>query len=284
MNLKTTLSILLGAFLVTDVSAMTLANCTNHIHVSTASIVVETSGEVYASEANETCGDESRYWTEVLRHWALYQQLSTPDSSARPNFTGDWILNIKVSDDPLEKAREAIRASRQSRGGGSSGMIGRGGGKGGGMVRGGMGSRGQGHQGMYGSGTLSSGELPALFVPAHELHIKHKEPLLQITNENDQRERIFTDFRGGSISTNGGMQQRVSVAGWEGAVLVVETTMLEKKLTQSYQINEETGQLVISSSALVSATQPVSYRLVYDRRSLEAEVKQLLHEAIGEQG
>lgn len=163
-------------------------------------------------------------------------------------------------------------------------MMGRGGGKGGGMGHGGMGDRGKGRQGMDGSGGLSSGDLPALFVPAQELHIKHQEPLLQITNENDHRERIFTDFRGGSISTNGGMQQRVSVAGWEGAVLIVETTILEKKLTQSFQINEETGQLVISTIANISFTQPVSYRLVYDRSRPEADANHLLNEASGEQG
>jgi len=41
----------------------------------------------------------------------------------------------------------------------------------------------------------------------------------------------------------------VAVAGWEGAVVVVEMTTLEKKFVQSYQIDGGNGQLVISSVA-----------------------------------
>lgn len=277
MNLKLALATLLWIILALDVSAKTSPNCTNHVSTSTTNSVVEMSGQGAASEAVEACGEEPRYWSKGSDHWVLYQQIAATDLSLRPNFSGGWILNTDVSDDPREKAREAMQASRQSRGGGSGGM-GRGGmgrgGKGGGMGRGGMGGRGQGHQGMdgmYGSGSLSSGELSALFAPAQELHIKHQEPLLQITDENDQRERIFTDFRGGSISTNGGMAQRVSVAGWEGSALVVETTMLGKKLIQNYQFDEETGQLVISTVAQVSVAQPISYRLIYDQQKPRAD-------------
>lgn len=93
-----------------------------------------------------------------------------------------------------------------------------------------------------------------------------------IVDEHDRRQRLFTDFHGASVSANGGLQQRVSVVGWEGNVLVVETTtMLSKKLTQSYQIDGGTGQLVVSTVAQVSEEQPVSYRLVYDRHKPEAE-------------
>lgn len=56
--------------------------------------------------------------------------------------------------------------------------------------------------------------------------------------------------------------------------------MLGKKLTQSYQIDGGTGQLVISTAAQVSAVQPVSYRLVYDRRTPEADGKPA-HQDVG---
>lgn len=269
MNLKKHLSALLWIILAMDVSAKTSPGCPNHLRVSTASSVVKTFGQGDAVEADGACGEAPRYWTKGSDHWVLYQQIAAADLSMRPDLSGGWTLNTDASDDPREKAREAMQALRQPRDGDSGGMMGRGGGKGGGTGRGGMGGRGQGRGGMDGmheSGSLSSNELSVLLVPAQELHIKHQEPLLQITDENDQRERIFTDFRGGSISTNGGMQQRVSVAGWEGSVLVVETTMLGKKLTQNYQLDGETGQLVISIVAQFSAVQPVSYRLVYDRQ------------------
>ena len=90
--------------------------------------------------------------------------------------------------------------------------------------------------------------------------------MLLIADENDQRRQIFTDFRGASVSVSGGAQQRVTVAGWEDGTLVVETTMDGgTRLTQRYQIDTETGQLLISSAARLAERQPVSIRLVYDR-------------------
>ena len=150
--------------------------------------------------------------------------------------------------------------------GGGSGGMGRGGGMGGGR-------QGRGG-GMGGSGGLSSGELSALLAPAQELHVIHQDPMLLIADENAQRQRLFTDFRGASVSASGRLQQRVAVAGWEGAVLVVETTTLGKKFVQSYQINGGNEQLVISSVAQVSEGQPVSYRLVYDRLKPDLSEKQ----------
>lgn len=134
------------------------------------------------------------------------------------------------------------------------------------------------------SGGLSTGELSALLAPSQELHVSHQDPMLLIADENDQRQRLFTDFRGASVSANGGLQQRVSVAGWEGEALVVETTMLGKKMTQNYQIDSGTGRLVISTVAQVSEAQSVSYRLVYDRYQPEADVKQLRQDISGAQG
>jgi len=230
-------------------------------------------GDADVSAAQVSCDAESQWGSDFSDHWALYQRLAqrrAPESSSRPDFSGHWVLNIKASDDPLEKAKEAMQASRQAMGGGSGGM-GRGGGMGGGKGRGG-GRQGRGG-GMGGSGGLSSGELSALLSPEQELHITHEDPMLLIADEHDRRQRLFTDFRGASVSANGGLQQRVAVAGWEGAVLVVETTMLGKKLVQDYQIDSGTGQLVISSVAQVSMAPPVSYRLVYDRLGPEAEGK-----------
>lgn len=187
-----------------------------------------------------------------------------PGSSSRPDFSGRWTLNAEASDDPLEKAREAMQASRQPRGarpgmGGGSGGMGRGRGMGG--ARHGRGGTG----GASRDGSLSPGELSAFLAPAQALHVTHEDPMLLIADERGQRQRLFTDFRGASVSASGGLQQRVAVAGWEGAVLVVETTMLGKKLVQGYQIDSGTGQLVVSSAVQVSAAPPVSYRLVYDR-------------------
>ncbi len=229
------------------------------------SVINTVAGTVHGDADQVSCDAESKWGPDFSDHWVLYQRLvkrSAPESSSRPDFSGHWVLNVKASDDPLEKAKEAMQTSRQVMGGGSGGM-GRGGGMGGGKGRGG-GRQGRGG-GWGGGGGLSSGELSALLSPAQELHITHQDPMLLITDEYDRRQRLFTDFRGASVSANGGLQQRVAVAGWEGTVLVAETTMLGKKLVQDYQIDSGTGQLVISSVAQVSVAPPVSYRLVYDR-------------------
>lgn len=73
---------------------------------------------------------------------------------------------------------------------------------------GGMG-RGGGMGGGGGSGGLSSRELSALPAPAQELHVIHQDPMLLIADESDRRQRLFTDFRGASVSASGGLQQLV---------------------------------------------------------------------------
>ena len=262
-----------------------------HTDGSVTSTVAGTAhGNADVSAAQVSCDAESQWGPNFSDHWALYQRLAerrVPESSSRPDFSGHWVLNVKASDDPLEKAKEAMQASRQAMGSGSGGM-GRDGGMGGGKGRGGgMGGGRQGRGGMGGMGEgggLSSGELSALLSPAQELHITHQDPILLIADEHDRRQRLFTDFRGASVSANGGLQQRVAVAGWEGAVLVAETTMLGKKLVQDYQIDRGTGQLVISFVAQVSVAQPVSYRLVYDRLGPEAEGKHAGQEPGAAQG
>lgn len=258
MNLKKRLATVLwlGLALVASAMAAPPSPAQGHVGGGVTSLVTgvaQEDGDVSAAQAIRDA--ESQCGSAGAAHWALYQRLrdrSAPASPPRPDFSGDWLLNTKASDDPREKAKEAAQASRQARGGGRQG-------------RGG---------GMGGSGGLSSGELSALLTPAQELHITHEAPMLLIADENAQRQRLFTDFRGASVSTSGGLQQRVATADWEGATLVVEMTTLGKRLVHSYHIDDGTGQLVISSVAQVSEGQPVSYRLVYDRLKPEAGKEQ----------
>lgn len=277
MNLKKRLATVLWLGLALAASAMAAPPSPAQGHVgggvtSLVTGVAQEDGDVSAAQAIRDA--ESQCGSAGAAHWALYQRLrdrSAPASPPKPDFSGDWLLNTKASDDLREKAKEAAQASRQAMGRGR----GMGGGPGGMGRSGGMGGGRQGRGGgMGGSGGLSSGELSALLTPAQELHVIHQDPMLLIADESDRRQRLFTDFRGASVSANGGLQQRVAVAGWEGAVLVVETTTLGMKFVQSYQIDGGNGQLAISSVAQVSEGQPVSYRLVYDRLKPDLGEKQ----------
>lgn len=183
------------------------------------------------------------------------------ESRPKPDFSGYWVLNAEASDEPLEKAKAAMQSRKQAQGGGR-GM------GGGGMRRGGGMGGGQAGRG-GGDGGLPAGELAGLLAPAQALHITHDDPMLLIADENDQRQHLYTDFRGASVSAGGGLRQRVAAAGWEGTMLVVETTMIGNKLTQNYQIDTGTEQLVIASTARISAGTPISFRLVYDRQKPE---------------
>lgn len=169
----------------------------------------------------------------------------------RPDLSGHWQLNAKASDDPMQKAKEALPSPAQA-GGGRRGM------------GGGMGGGRQGQRPGGGMGNMPSpAELSAMLTVAQALRITHQEPLLLIEDENGQRQRLYTDFRGASVSASGGLNQRVAVAGWEGAALVVETTMIGKQYIQSYQIAPE-GRLIVTTQARLSEGKPVSFRLVYD--------------------
>ncbi|MDP2787914.1 MAG: hypothetical protein Q8O79_07550 [Pseudomonadota bacterium] len=192
----------------------------------------------------------------------------------RPDFSGHWALNAKASDDPQETLKAAMQAMQPAKGGGrgmggGSGGQGRGGGMGGG--RHGRGSP----EGMGGRGEMPSREMSALIAAAGKLDITHADPMLLIADENEQRQRLFTDFRGASVSASGGLRQQVAVAGWEGTALVVETTMIGgTKLIQHYQIDADTGQLVISAVVHPAEIRPVPFRLVYDRLKPAMDVKE----------
>lgn len=140
---------------------------------------------------------------------------------SRPDFSGHWTLDAKASDDPQERIKQAMKQARSD----GQGMRG-----GGGMGGGGMGGKRQGRGSQEGKGMGGRSEMPfddraALVATAKTLDITHEDPMLLIADENDRHQRLFTDFRGISVSASGGGQQQAAVAGWEGEVLVVESRM-----------------------------------------------------------
>lgn len=140
------------------------------------------------------------------------------DKSTRPNFTGIWVLDHSVSDNP----KQVLNKMKQGKNGPPDA------GKGSGRGPGGMGRGKPGNgrpEGMARSMDESRPNeninhpevLKKLLI--NELVIRHNEPLFRINMK-----RIYTDLRGSSISALRGSYQSVSFAGWEGNSLVVETT------------------------------------------------------------
>ena len=178
---------------------------------------------------------------------------------SRPDFSGHWTLDAKASDDPQERIKQAMKQARS----GGQGM------RGGGMGGGGMGGKRQGRgsqEGMGGRSEMPFDDRAALVATAKTLDITHEDPVLLIVDENDRHQRLFTDFRGISVSASGGAQPQAAVAGWEGDVLVVESRMNHgARLVQQYRIDAETGRLMISSAVELPNLQEATFHLVYDR-------------------
>ncbi|MDP2962382.1 MAG: hypothetical protein Q8N54_06440 [Sulfurimicrobium sp.] len=123
MNLKKRLATVLWLGLALAASAMAAPPSLAQGHVgggvtSLFTGVAQEDGDASAAQAIRDA--ESQCGSAGAAHWALYQRLrdrSAPASPPKPDFSGDWLLNTKASDDPREKAKEAAQASRLARGG-----------------------------------------------------------------------------------------------------------------------------------------------------------------------
>ncbi len=196
-------------------------------------------------------------------HSAEESSMSEVKHKLQADFSGTWLLDKASSDDPEAKMKEIREMMRESRGmrGGMGGGFGRA--KGGGM--------GGGHQGGRGSSggmlATSTSELRTLISGAEVLELSHADPLLLITADGGPQQRLFTDFRGAAVSASSSVPQAVTTAGWEGDVLVIETTRdSNPTLLQRYHLNADTGQLeIITDFMPPSSSRNVSIKRFYDR-------------------
>jgi len=159
---------------------------------------------------------------------------SVQPDTAKPDLSGTWHLNKELSDDPKEKMLEAMQEEKKSKGGGMGRRGGRGSGEGRGRGGGGK-SRGSG-----------SNRDILKFALSETLILDHKEPLLVIKNDKQQKQRVYTDFRTQSVSANGSINQKIVTASWEGDILIIETVSdTGPNMEQHYQLNSELKQLSI---------------------------------------
>ncbi len=137
-----------------------------------------------------------------------------------PNFTGNWVLNKKMSD-PIQPARPQ---GGKSGGGGGGGGGGRGGGGGGGRGGGGGGMSGGGGHGGGGGGQQPSVQdqqkIMRLEKELSRMEIFHDGIEMNVTNGLDISRLIFTDNRTMTIWTQRG--EAKANAHWEGATLIVQ--------------------------------------------------------------
>ena len=140
-----------------------------------------------------------------------------------PDLSGTWVLDKEASDDPNAKLKAARSdRARPAAGGGGDGDFGRRPGDMGRPAGGREFNRKTGEGRFRSGGRPDSGVMAELSVKT--LEIVHQDPLLTVTTERQGTRKLYTDFRGASVSAQGGMDQQVVTGGWEGDVLVIEIT------------------------------------------------------------
>lgn len=191
-------------------------------------------------------------------------------SAEHPDFSGDWVLNDKLSDDPREKMRELLKSQRGrgGRGGrGRGGGFGAGGGGAGG--RGGFGGGGQGGPGGRRGGRGGEDGPPGgpMQAPPKEIQISHDEPLIilrhgvgplaveQLTRTNGTRFQRQTP-RGEIEAT----------ASWDQAGrLEVHLGKDDSGPTETWELVADGERLFITQEFGPDKDKRVQIRRVYDR-------------------
>ena len=188
--------------------------------------------------------------------------------AAQPNLTGNWILNLKASDDMAAIMREAMGGGQSMGGGGKGGGGGRGGG-------GGQGGGGKGGGGK-GGGMGNSGDDPARQAKAQQrlarfqeeysrMEIFHDGIELNVTNGLDISRLLFTDGRRMNIWTQQG--EANATAHWQGRTLIVEWKTSQNTMSRirNYTVSETGYQLVMTETRrLPGQDKTVKIRMVYD--------------------
>ena len=104
------------------------------------------------------------------------------------------------------------------------------------------------------------------------LIIEHNEPVFILTGNDGVAHKIYTDFRGISVSASGGMNQQQMIAEWEDDVLVIETinNVSENNKTESYNLDAKKQQLhVLNTIDLSGVSKPITIKWVYDLKKSE---------------
>lgn len=183
-------------------------------------------------------------------------------SEERPDFTGSWVLNEELSENPRDKMR-------QSMGGGRSG--------GGGMGGGGMGGGGRGGSGMGGGGRGGSmggpggGDREAMQQRMAELAARIAR--LEIT-QDEELSILYADGSLRVVPVDGEVGDIKSH--WKGDRLVVELKGESgRRMRETLEFAEDGAQLHVTTKMFGDLNRPtISVLRVYDMAVAEQTAQQ----------
>lgn len=198
-------------------------------------------------------------------------------SDDKPNLTGTWKLNRDESDDFREKMREQMQNRRQRGGGGRGGSVP--GGRGGGWPGGGGGGRGGSPPG--GGGRQPQGDRDGrrgrlifdYLRPAESLMIRHDEPELFITKDEQVIHERFTDGRKQEREAVDGTTIQVKTR-WKKHKVVTEIkTENTGKITETYELEPEKNRLRLTVRIENSRMGDLEVQYLYDAVAVSPEPK-----------
>jgi hypothetical protein len=179
---------------------------------------------------------------------------SSTQSNAKPNLAGTWKLNKDQSDDPRQKMREAM-GSPSGEPGGQGGSSGR-------SQQPGAGRPGRGN----GPGGGMMAEWSELTIEQTNTNAKVTGALGRVLATNETQSTTQSNS-----GENGGMRFPPETAEWQGSQLVTKghgfgggTT------TRTFELSPDGKQLNVTTKIENERfSQPVTYKLVYDRGKAE---------------
>ncbi len=199
----------------------------------------------------------------------LFMLISVPLSMAQEtgqhlNFTGNWTLNKKLSDDVQQVMMKAMGGGGKGRGGmGGGGRGGHGGGRGGGGRGGGMG--GQPGGGQSGGNPQTQKRAEKMKQQFSRLEIFQDGIELNVTDGLDITRLLHTDGRSDTIWTQRG--EATAETNWENDILVIQwkTRQDTKARIRHYQLDEKGSRLTVKEMIrMPNSKEMLSVQLVYD--------------------
>jgi hypothetical protein len=185
-------------------------------------------------------------------------QTATPAAT----IAGAWTLNADLSDKPQSEARsgEGDTGGRRNQGGGGMGRGGMGGGRrggGGGMGR----AEGGGAINPEDAQRLRDARRDILNAPSHLTVVQTESQMILITTGDGRVTRLSPD--GKKIKDDSTKIERKTK--WDGGKLVSEISGAGPgKITETYEIDPEQHQLIVTVAMESKQPKPVTQRRVYD--------------------